>query len=208
MQQSITHGRYGHALTLESLQAVQARDLPDRLIRGAPAVLHFSARGTPGGGLRFLTDDGGEAPVSDQGLCKLLTEFVAEGLRLVVLSACWTSELAALLSETVPCVIGTGGPITDTGCLDYSRTLYSALAHGRSVGKAHSIAVGAAEMYGADRRCLPEVSTAPGSYADALHLVAAGYRIPPTRTPIKPRGGGFPWRFRKTKIPNSGESPP
>lgn len=24
-------------------------------------------------------------------------------------------------------------------------------------------------MYGADRGCLPEVSTAPGSYADALH---------------------------------------
>lgn len=88
MQRAITHAQYAQALTLESLQAAQARDLPDRLLQSTPAVLHFSARGTPGAGLRFLTDDGGEAPVSDQGLCKLLTEFVPEGLRLVVLSAC------------------------------------------------------------------------------------------------------------------------
>ncbi|CCK30626.1 hypothetical protein BN159_6247 [Streptomyces davaonensis JCM 4913] len=201
MHRSITHAQYAHALTLESLQAAQAQDLPDRLIRGAPAVLHFSARGTPAGGLRFLTDDGGEAPISDQGLCKLLTEFVAEGLRLVVLSACWTYELTQLLAETVPCVIGTGGPITDTSCLDYSRTLYSALAHGRSVGKAHSIAVGAAEMYGADVRCLPELRTAPGVFADALFLVGAEYRTPPTRTTVKPRGSGLPWRLRKKPLP-------
>ncbi|MFI9765679.1 CHAT domain-containing protein [Streptomyces sp. NPDC052415] len=201
MQRSITPAQYSHALTLESLQAAQARDLPDRLIRGAPAVVHFSARGTPGGGLRFLTGDGGEAPISDQGLCKLLTEFVAEGLRLVVLSACWTSELAHLLAETVPCVIGTGGPITDRGCLDYSRTLYSALAHGRSVGKAHSIAVGAAEMYGADVDCLPELRTAPGVYAEALFLVGAEYRTPPTRTINKPRGSGLSWRLRKKQLP-------
>ncbi|MCX5364183.1 CHAT domain-containing protein [Streptomyces sp. NBC_00124] len=201
IQQSITSGLYHNALTLESLQAAQARDLPDRLIRGTPAALHFSARGTPGGGLRFLTDDGGEAPISDQGLCKLLTEFVAEGLRLVVLSACWTSELAHLLAETVPCVIGTGGPITDRGCLDYSRTLYSALAHGRSVGKAHSIAVGAAEMYGADVDCLPELRTAPDVYAEALYLVGAEYRTPSTRTTVKPRGSGFSWGLRKKPLP-------
>ncbi|MCX5334689.1 CHAT domain-containing protein [Streptomyces sp. NBC_00140] len=203
IHRSITHAQYSHALTLESLQAARARDLPDRLIRGAPAVLHFSARGTPGGGLRFLTDDdgGGEAPISDQGLCKLLTEFVTEGLRLVVLSACWTSELAHLLATTVPCVIGTGAPITDTGCLDYSRTLYTALAHGRSIGKAHSIAVGAAEMYGADTECLPALRTAPDVYAEALHLVGAEYRTPPTRTPIKPQGSGFSWRLRKKPLP-------
>ncbi|WP_052347231.1 CHAT domain-containing protein [Streptomyces prunicolor] len=203
MQRAITHARYAQALTLESLQAAQARDLPDRLLQNTPAVLHFSARGTPGGGLRFLTDDGGEAPVSDQGLCKLLTEFVPEGLRLVVLSACWTWELAHLLAGTVPCVIGTGGPITDTSCLDYSRTLYSTLAHGRSVAKAHGIAVAAAEMYGADLDCLPELLTAPGVYAEALHLVGAKYRTPPTRTTVKPQGGGFSWRLRKK--PMSGD---
>ncbi|WP_328870824.1 CHAT domain-containing protein [Streptomyces sp. NBC_00287] len=208
MHRSITYAQYAHAFTLESLQAAQARDLPDRLIRGAPAVLHLSARGTPGGGLRFLTDDGSDAPISDEGLCKLLTEFVAEGLRLVVLSACWTSKLAQLLAETVPCVIGTGGPITDTSCLDYSRTLYSALAHGRSVGKAHSIAVGAAEMYGADSDHLPELLAAPGVFAEALHLVGAEYRTPPTRDTVKPRGSGFSWRLRKKTLPGGPDRRP
>lgn len=58
----------------------------------------------PGGDLRFLTDNGGgsDAPISDQGLRKLLTEFVAEGLRLVVLSACSTQGLAQPLARAVP----------------------------------------------------------------------------------------------------------
>ena len=56
-------------------------------------------------------------------------------------------------------------------------------------------------MYGADIDCLPKPSTAPGVNAEALFLVGAEYRTPPTRTAVKPRGSGLSWRLRKKPLP-------
>ncbi|MFF3674867.1 CHAT domain-containing protein [Streptomyces sp. NPDC002120] len=189
---SIAGGQYKDFLDLDCLQAARLEDLSDELLREVPAVLHFAARGTPGGGLRFLTD-GGDVPVRDQGLSKLVCEFVEEGLQLVVLNACWTSELAELLVSAVPCVIGTAGPIEDQDCRMYSRTLYRALAQGRSIGKSHRIASALAHASGADPDCLPSLAASPGTIPDALHLIGPEVRIPPVRDAVKPRGGGRAW---------------
>jgi hypothetical protein len=195
MRIAVDGGQYREALVLEPpLQAARLGDMTEALLRDVPAVLHFSARGTPdGGGLRFLTEDGVDAPVRDSGLAKLLCEFVGEGLRVVVLNACWTSELAGMLVEAVPCVIGTAGPIRDADCRAYSRTFYRALAQGRSVGHAHRIAAAQAEADGADPDFLPGLACSPGTIPDAVHLVGPEFRVPPPRTPVKPRGGAPAW---------------
>lgn len=198
MSQSIAGAPYAHALALDSLQSAQARDLPQRFLGHVPTVLHFSGRGTPGGGLRFLTDDGGDAPISHEGLRKLLVEFAPDGLRLVVLNACWSDDLATLLTEAVPCVIGTAGPIHDLSCLDYARELYRNIAYGRSVGSAHRIAVAAVELYGGDPAFLPALRTAPGVNGDAVFVVGPEFRGPPPRAPVKPVGGALWERLRKT----------
>ncbi|MEU2395894.1 CHAT domain-containing protein [Streptomyces sp. NPDC007369] len=194
IRSGIDGARYRDAVALDALPAAQLHDLTKRLIREVPTVLHFSGRGSPdGGGLRFLTGDGGDAPVRDRGLAKLLCEFVGEGLRAVVLNACWTSELAELLAEAVPCVIGTAGPVRDRECLLYARTLYSSLAHGRSVGQSHRIARHEAEASGADPDFLPGLVSAAGAIPDAVHLIGPEVRVPPARTPVKPRGGAPKW---------------
>ncbi|WP_330176181.1 CHAT domain-containing protein [Streptomyces sp. NBC_01498] len=200
MKRGVTGAPYGHALAFDSLPSAQASDLPRQLLTHVPAVLHFSGRGTPGGGLRFLTDDGGDAPVSHEGLRKLLVGFAPDGLQLVVLNACWSEELAVLLTEAVPCVIGTEGEIHDLNCLQYAGELYRALAHGRSVHAAHMFAVAAVEFYGANPSCLPELRTAPGVNADAVHVVRPEFRDPSPRAPVKPAGGTFLGRLRKTTL--------
>lgn len=128
----------------------------------------------------------------DRGLSDLLGQFVAEGLRLVVLGACWTSELAELLAVAVPCVIGTAGPIGDQDCRTYSRTLYSSLAHGRSVGQSHAIARATADASGADADYLPDLRSSPDTIPEAEYLIGPQFRVPPARTPVKPRGGKLP----------------
>ncbi|MFJ3827611.1 CHAT domain-containing protein [Streptomyces sp. NBC_00029] len=194
IQRSIDGSQYRDAVTLDSLQAARLVDLSDRLIKEVPAVLHFSGRGTPDrGGLRFLTDDGADAPVCDRGLGNLLAQFVDEGLRIVVLNACWTSELADLMAVAVPCVIGTAGPIGDQDCRTYSRTLYSSLAHGRSVGQSHAIAHATAEASGAHPDHLPGLRSSPGTIAEAVHLIGSEFRAPPPRDSVKPRGGAPSW---------------
>lgn len=129
----------------------------------------------------------------DSGLAKLLCDFVEDGLQVVVLNACWTWELAEMLAAAVPCVIGTGGPIDDRECRAYSRTLYSSLAHGRSVGQSHRIAVHEADASGADPDCLPALLNRSDVIPDAVHLIAPEFRVPPVRTPVKPQGGTRGW---------------
>ncbi len=63
-------------------------------------------------------------------------------------------------------------------------------------------------MYGADVDCLPALQTAPGVYAEALHLVGPEYRTPPKRDTVKPRGGGFSTRLRKKPLLGGPEGRP
>ncbi|OKI52683.1 hypothetical protein [Streptomyces sp. MJM1172] len=66
IQRSVEGSQYRHAVALDSLPAARPADLSDRLIKEVPAVLHFSARGTPdGGGLRFQTSAGADASGAD-----------------------------------------------------------------------------------------------------------------------------------------------
>ncbi len=191
---------HGQTFTIQTLQAARARDLPDRLARAVPAVMHFSGQGTPNSGLRFVTDDGSDAPTSIPGLCKLLAEYALDGLELVVLNACWTSELAEALSSAINCVIGTSCPIPDDHAISYSRELYRNLGCGQSVGQSHRRACAAVEMYGADSRYLPELFPGPGINPDALFLVDARSRTPLPLPPVKPSDTGSGARLRKPVI--------
>ncbi|MFC6513591.1 hypothetical protein ACFQFR_12065 [Streptomyces goshikiensis] len=47
IQRSVEGSQYRHAVALDCLPAARLADLSDRLIKEVPAVLHFSARGTP-----------------------------------------------------------------------------------------------------------------------------------------------------------------
>ena len=202
ISQSVAGAPYGHALSLECLQAARAADLPDRLARhGVPAVLHFSGRGTAdGGGLRFLTEDGrDDMPITNSGLQKLIAEVADEGLELVVLNACWTDDLAGALAESAGCVIGTCGPIPDISALDYARELYRNIACGHSVGRAHRLACAATAMYGAAPADLPTLRNEPEVNADGVFLVGPEYRTPLPGEPVKPTGSGIRYRLGKGK---------
>ncbi|MFF2630088.1 hypothetical protein ACFVUN_30545 [Kitasatospora griseola] len=206
---ALNRSTYGDIFGIRTLQAARARDLPDQLAREVPMVMHFSGRGTPNSGLRFVTDDGSEAPTSISALCKLLAEYTVDGLGLVVLNACWTVDLAEALSEAVGCVIGTSGPIPDQDAISYSYALYRNLGCGHSVGQSHRRACAEVELLGADERYLPELFAGPGIDADTVFLVDAGSRTPLPQRPHKPHDSNSAARLRKPVVgrPARGAAP-
>ncbi|MGW0862639.1 CHAT domain-containing protein [Streptomyces sp. NPDC002611] len=185
IQQSITHSRYGHTLRLDTLPAARWDDLAQYLADTTPQVLHFAGRGTPDSGPRFVTDDGGEAPVALDGLRRCVTAATANGLHLLVLNACWTAHLAKEFSDAVPAVIGWQAEVADVHARGYARVFHRNLAAGESVAKAHGTARMMLDLAGCTS--LPTLHTGDGRIPEAHFLIGPEARSVPRREPLSLR---------------------
>lgn len=199
VQRSIRHARFGHLLRLDVLPAARAEDLVQYLAGPVPHVLHFAGRGTPDGGPRFVTDDGGEAPVALDGLRDCVVAAASLGLRLLVLNACWTEPLAKELVDCVPVAIGWEGQVPDAHACAFARVFYRNLAEGDSVLRAHATACLTLKLIGCTD--LPVLHTAPGYLAEAHFLIHASERPVPPGRPLKPRWYGPGGPLRKPRFP-------
>ncbi|MFE7579168.1 hypothetical protein ACFU5Z_30910 [Streptomyces sp. NPDC057521] len=199
MQRSLTHARFGHVLQLHVLPAARAEDLVHYLAAGRPQVLHFAGRGTPDGGPRFVTDDGGEAPVALDGLRACVADAAPLGLRLLVLNACWTEPWAKELVDRVSVAIGWEGQIPDADARTFARVFYRNLAEGDSVLSAHATACKLLRLNGCTD--LPVLHSAPGHLPEAHFLIAASDRPVPPGKPLKPRWYRPPGPPRKPWFP-------
>jgi hypothetical protein len=198
IQQAVTYSRYGHTVRLDALPAARWDDLAQYLAGTTPDVLHFAGRGTPDGGPRFVTDDGGDAPAAVEGLRTCVTAAVAGGLGLLVLNACWTDDLAKDLSDVVPATVGWQAQVADTHARAYAGSLHRNLAAGASVAKAHDTALMMLGLSG----CVdpPLLHNGPGHPLEAHFLIRPEARPVPHRTPVKPPAYGAAARLRKPRF--------
>lgn len=199
MQRSITHARFGRLLRLDVLPAARAEALVQYLAGTTPHVLHFAGRGTPDGGPRFVTDDGGEAPVALKDLRDCVVAAASLGLRLLVLNACWTEPLAKELVGSVPVAIGWQGQVPDAYACTFARVFYRNLAEGDSVLRAHTTACLMLGLIGCTD--LPVLHTAPGHLPEAHFLIRSEERPVPPGRPLKPRWYRSSARLRKPRFP-------
>lgn len=199
IQQSITFSRYGHAIRLDVLPAARWEDLVQYLAATTPLALHFAGRGTPDGGPRFVTDDGGEAPAAYAGLTACIAAAATDGLALLVLNACWTAHLAKELAETVPVTVGWQAQVADLHARDYARTLYRNLAGGESAAKAHATARMMLGLSGCTGP--PLLHSAADRLPEGLFLIGPDVRTVPPGQPVKPRAYDTVARMRKPRFP-------
>lgn len=136
-------------------------ELPYELRRHKPVVVHFSGHGyrsgerSPDRGAAHRDVTGGlDAPGQEHGLIfadpegrirlisqAALVETLAvakTSIKLVVLNACFTEELATALLTRVPCVVGVQGPIHDDAARHFSSGFYAGIGAGGSVEAAYS----------------------------------------------------------------------
>jgi CHAT domain len=192
--QAVRAARYPDALDFEIAQACRAEDLADHLLRTDPSVLHFSGHCTPDGGLRFQTDNGDDAPVSNEGLVDLIAE---TGITLALLNGCHTARLAERLADVTGCAIGIDGPINDSTAIASAREFYRAVAYGCSIGQAFRRARAALRTLGMPHDELPTLHTREGSDADTLFLIPPRHLAPPPRDSTKPNATAVLARNRK-----------
>lgn len=136
--------------------AMRPHDLGEGLRRHAPRILHLAAHGREDA-IVAENDWGLSHDLPVAALLEILGT-AGDMVELVVLSACHSAAAAEQLATRGTIAIGYQGPVRDRSTLTFSRTLYSALAHGRNVDAAFRQA--AAELtaqpggIGADRPVL------------------------------------------------------
>lgn len=111
--------------------AMRPLDLGDGLRRHRPRIVHVAAHGRADA----IVAEDHRGLAQDIPVAALLGILGTAGdmVTLVVLSACHSSAAAEQLANQGQIAIGYEGPVHDRSSLIFSRTLYAALAHGRSV---------------------------------------------------------------------------
>lgn len=132
----------GNGHSLKVLPAAEVDDLQTALkMRGRPCgfdVLHFSGHATRKEGLHLRGSGRQTAFLSCDALKVMLQ---GSGIRLAVLNACESHELALALSEVVPAAIGTTRPVRDVAARKFTRDFYFALQKEGAVRTALTYAV-------------------------------------------------------------------
>src|SRR4051812_14433242 len=120
---------------LRTAWAMRPLDLLTELNEHAPAVVHFSGHGTPDGRLVFLEASGQPKLVSGEALSATLAT-AAETVRVVVLNACFSADLARAVTHHIDIAVGMDRPIGDEAARVFASAFYAALGYGWSVQKA------------------------------------------------------------------------
>ena len=96
--------QYRDRFNLEQQWAVRTGDILDAMLRYKPDIVHFSGHGSTDGALIFEDASGAAKPVSAAALGALFEAL--EGVRCVVMNACWSATHATQITKHVDCVIG------------------------------------------------------------------------------------------------------
>lgn len=133
------------------------RDLRKQMLFETPAIVHFAGHGDVDG-LIFEDGVGAARPIAKHVLITFFQQFTPD-LACVVLSACYTADLARDISKHVPFVIGVPQAIPDKVALEFSAVLYEAIAAGKSIDKAFNIATNAISVHDLPEECLPKLKS-------------------------------------------------
>lgn len=114
--------------------AVRVDQIQDALFNERPQILHFSGHGDIGT-LFFEDRDGNSAPVDAKAFGELVS-LHTDSIQCVILSACFSEDVAKAVRAHVRWVIGCDKSIADNAAIAFSRAFYRALANGEDYEKA------------------------------------------------------------------------
>lgn len=175
-------------IRFEQIPAARFDDLSTALMRHAPHVLHISAHGAADGSLLFEDGSAGSRTVSKRRLLALL-KALRDNLRLVVINACHSQQLACDIPPAIDLAVGMSDVVADRAAIAFSVAFYESLGFGKPVETAFNVA-----LAGLDELCdeIPQLFPAPDQDPDNMRrMVLVGPCPAPAllRHPAGPTAG-------------------
>ena len=164
--------RHRDRVELVSWPDVHAGDLPARLRREQPTIVHFSGHGLPDGSLLMRDKSGEAAPIDPRALAGFLGRR-SDTIRMVVLNACYSRMLAEHVGQHIDCVIGMDSDVSDSAAITFSETFYEALFDNEPVAAALADSRDAVTAEGNPERSTLHLTTRSGISPDAMRLFAS-----------------------------------
>jgi len=136
--------------------AVRARDLGTLLMRHKPDIVHFGGHGTESSELVFEDDNGDAIPIPLPALRNIF-RLLRDNIQCVVLNACYSSEQAEAIAESINCVIGMSNTVSDDSAIKFATGFYRALAFGKSVQQAFELGKIEVALHGHEEDHIPKL---------------------------------------------------
>jgi hypothetical protein len=152
--------QYRDKFNLEQQWAVRTGDILDAMLRYKPDIVHFSGHGSTDGALIFEDASGKAKPVSAAALGMLF--HALEGVRCVVMNACWSNTHATQIAKDVDCVIGMARSVSDDTAIGFAAGFYRSLGEGKSVGKAFELGKVQIMLDGGSEQSTPRLRSRSG----------------------------------------------
>lgn len=124
-------------INVENRWAVKVTQIQSEILNERPEVLHFSGHGDRNY-LCFEDASGATVPVSAGAIAELVG--LCDSIGCLVLSACYSSDIADRAVDKVDAVVGCKGAVADHAAVAFARAFYRALAHGKPYEAAYKLA--------------------------------------------------------------------
>lgn len=161
-------------LSLTTRWAAEPLDLLREIRAVRPTVLHFAGYGARGADVGiYFQDQSGEAKLVGAKALRDTLSAAGSSIRVVVFNACYTEQQAPGLLEidTLDCVIGVSGVISEVGGRLFVAEFYRALAEGCSVHDAWIRGCAPLEARGLTDRSRPQLRVRAGVDAQRLFVI-------------------------------------
>ncbi len=160
IEEQLNATRHTNSFLLQHRWKLSSEQLLDFLLKYRPHILHFSGHGVEDN--LILLDRDGNPWSLDRRLARQAFSSAKDTLKLVVLNACFSRDVAEDVSEVIDCVIGMALPVRDNTAVTFSSALYRGIGQGLSVREAFNSARTAIEMSGLDGERTPQILSKPG----------------------------------------------
>ena len=166
--------QYRDKFNLQEQWAVRTGDILDAMLRYQPDIVHFSGHGSTDGALIFEDASGAAKPVSAAALGALFEAL--EGVRCVVMNACWSATHAGQIAEYVDCVVGMSRSVSDAAGVSFAAGFYRGLGDRKSVAAALKLGKAQIMLDGSDEQKTPRSSRGRASTQRASRSPERGGR--------------------------------
>ena len=155
---------------IEGLPNLDLPEFAKSLRLHSPTIVHFSGHGAVDGSLIMLDENNETREMAPKWLAKLLALQMST-IRLVVLNACYSSQLAEFLVADIDCVVGMSDAVSDDAAILFAQTFYSALFDGKTVSESFAISAATVEARYHDEKDVPILKAKVGTDPNQVRLV-------------------------------------
>src|SRR5690606_21159234 len=141
IEEKVRDSKHRDLVIVRTRWAVRPGDLQQAFLEDEPTVVHFSGHGGGNVGIVLAGADPSEESLVGADALADLFRVLKDGIRVVVLNACFSEVQAKTIVEQIDFVVGMGDSIGDEAARVFSAAFYRGLAFGRTVRSAFELGI-------------------------------------------------------------------